>query len=472
VARKKADRGQTLNDRSSKRKYPEFSIAVRVPIAHARVDLTESGYMSGAGKTYKMSFNATWSMAVGGMVGGGIFSTLGVVIGISGQLAWLSFVVAGLIALASGYSYVELTAHYRKGGGAFTFLRQIGAMQSAGTLAWVLIVGYVLTNAVYAFTFGQYLAHVVGMGSWFARAAAIAIMAVFIGLNLRSIGQSSTVEIILVWFKMAVLVLLAGFGLYQWDPQMLSRGAPDAGIATAMFGAAAVFMAYEGFQLIAYDYEAIEDADKTMPRAVLSAIVVVIGVYALVALGTPMLIGADGVIEHKEVALALAGEQALGTAGLVIVTIAAAFSTGSAINSTLFATARLAREVTRKGELPAAVDHENRFGIPDRAVLALGIMAAAFAALGTLSGLVEAASLAFLCTFSIVGALAFHAHAGSRWITGFGALSSASAAIALIDRLRSSEPVGLILFGVLLLVAIFVRPWLLRHVRTQTPEGD
>ncbi|MCB1571971.1 MAG: hypothetical protein KDI72_13265, partial [Xanthomonadales bacterium] len=102
--------------------------------------------MSGSGE--KMSFNATWSMAVGGMVGGGIFSTLGVVIGISGDLAWFSFVVAGLIALAAGYSYVELTEHYGKGGGAFTFLRQIGAMQSAGTLAWVLIIGYVLTNAV------------------------------------------------------------------------------------------------------------------------------------------------------------------------------------------------------------------------------------------------------------------------------------------------------------------------------------
>ncbi len=35
----------------------------------------------------KMSFNATWSMAVGGMVAGGIFSTLGVVIGIAGALA-------------------------------------------------------------------------------------------------------------------------------------------------------------------------------------------------------------------------------------------------------------------------------------------------------------------------------------------------------------------------------------------------
>lgn len=420
----------------------------------------------------KMGFNATWSMAVGGMVGGGIFSTLGVVIGISGRLAWLSFVAAGLIALAAGYSYSALTAHYRKGGGAFTFLRQIGAMQSAGSLVWVLIIGYVLTNAVYAFTFGHYLAHVLGLGSWFARTSAVAIMAVFIGLNLRSLGQSSGVEIVLVWSKLVVLVGLAGFGLFHWDPAMLARGAPDAGIGKALFGAAAVFMAYEGFQLLAYDYEDIDKAETTLPRAVLSAIAVVIVVYVLVALGTPMLIGADGVIGHQEVALALAGEQAFGTTGLVIVTIAAAFSTGSAINSTLFATARLAREVTHKGELPAAVDHENRFGIPDRAVIGLGSMAALFAALGSLSGLVEAASLSFLCTFSIVCALAFHAQAGSRWVTAFGAMASATAAIALTDRLWHREPIALILFGALLLVAIFVRPWLLRHVQVQSSSDD
>ena len=36
-----------------------------------------------------LNFNQTWSMAVGGMVGGGIFSTLGVVIAIAGSWAWL-----------------------------------------------------------------------------------------------------------------------------------------------------------------------------------------------------------------------------------------------------------------------------------------------------------------------------------------------------------------------------------------------
>ena len=423
----------------------------------------------------KMNFNATFSMAVGGMIGGGIFSTLGVVIGIAGPLAWLSFLAAGLIALASGYSYVKLTDHYGKGGGAFTFLREIGLNGFAGSLAWVLIIGYVLTNAVYAFTFGHYLGYVVDLGPWFTRAAAVAIMLVFIGLNLRSVSQSSGVEIVLVWFKLVVLTALAAVGLWHWEPSMLSRGAPDAGIGVALFGAAAVFIAYEGFQLLAYDYDEIDQPKKTLPRAVISAIVVVILVYIAIALGTPMLIGADGVIEHKEVALALAGKQAFGTAGLAIVTVAAAFSTGSAINSTLFATARLTDDVTRGGELPQWLDHHNRFSIPDRAVIGLGTLGAVFAALGTLSGLVQAASLAFLGTFCIVCALAFHARTGYRLITGFGALAGAGAALSLVVRLFQTEPISLVLFAILLVIAVFVRPWLLRSARIvgqKSPSED
>ncbi len=416
------------------------------------------------GSTSKLGFNGTWSMAVGGMVGGGIFSTLGVVVAIAGAWAWLSFVYAGLIALAAGYSYVKLADLYGEGGGAFTFLREVQAKKFAGGLSWVLIVGYVLTNAVYAFTFGQYLGHVVGLGPWFARAAAVAIMAAFIGLNLRGVGEAGGVEVFLVWFKLVVLVGLAGWGLWLWDPPRLSSGVPDAGMGAALFGAASVFMAYEGFQLLTYDYDDIASPRKTLPRAVISAIGVVIAVYVLVALGTAMLVGADQIVQHEEVALAIAGRQAMGTAGLVVVTIAAAFSTGSAINATLFATARLAHKVAEDGELPEALEHRNAAGVPDRAVIVLGVAAAAFAALGGLTTLVEAASLAFLFTFTVVCALAFHERAGSRILTGPGAVAAAAAAIALIVRLVRTDPLALgVLFG-LALIAFLGRPWLLKRL--------
>ncbi len=418
----------------------------------------------------KLGFNGTWAMAVGGMVGGGIFSTLGVVIAIAGAWAWLSFAAAGLIALAAGYSYVKLAVRFGEGGGVFTFLREVDADGFAGSLSWVLTVGYVLTNSVYACTFGQYLGNVVDLGPWFPRAAAVGIMVLFIGLNLRGVGEAGGVEVFLVWFKLIVLVGLATFGLAQWDPRMLSRGIPESGLGAALFGAASVFMAYEGFQLVTYDYEDIESPRTTMPRALLSAIVVVIAVYVAVALGTAMLIGADTVMQHGEVALAIAGQRALGTAGLVIVTIGAAFSTGSAINSTLFATARLAHDVAKAGELPAALGHKNRIGIPDRAVVALGLLAALLAVVGTFSILVEAASLAFLFTFSVVCGLAFYLRVGRRIITGPGALAGAAASVALVTRLVQTDPLSLVFLGILVIVAVFGRPLLLRFVETDGPD--
>ena len=49
-------------------------------------------------------------------------------------------------------------------GGAFIFVRKINANDFADSLSLALIIGYVLTNAVYAFTFGQYFCYVIGLG--------------------------------------------------------------------------------------------------------------------------------------------------------------------------------------------------------------------------------------------------------------------------------------------------------------------
>lgn len=413
----------------------------------------------------KLGFQATWSMAVGGMVGGGIFSTLGVVIGIAGAWAWLSFVAGGLIALGAGYAYTRLAVEFGEGGGAFTFLREIDEEGFAGGLSWVLLFGYVLTNAVYAFTFGQYVGHVVGAGWWFPRLAALGIIAVFVILNLRGVAEASGFEIFLVWFKLVALVGLAAIGLARWDPGQLSSGVPDASPLLGLIAGASVFMAYEGFQLLTYDYEDIDDPDRTLPRAVMSAIVVVIVVYVIVTLGTTMLVGADVIVENEEVALAVAGREVAGVVGLVVITVAAAFSTGSAINSTLFATARLAERVAEAGELPMWLDHRNSRNLPDHAIGALGGSAAVLAVLGGLGSLVEAASIAFLVTFTVVCAIAFRQRAGRRLFTGGATLATAVATLGLGVRLVVTDPIAIGGLAVVVAVAIWGRPRLLASAR-------
>jgi amino acid transporter len=294
---------------------------------------------------------------------------------------------------------------------------------------------------------------------------------VFLGVNLMGVGEAGGVEVFLVWFKLAVLMGLAGLGLARWAPEMLSRGVADASISDAIFGAASVFMAYEGFQLLTYDYEDIRDPDRTLPRAVLSAILVVVLVYVAVAIGTAMLIGADQVVQYEEVALSIAGREAFGTLGVVIVTIAASFSTGSAINATLFATARLSHEVAGAGELPAGLKHQNKEGVPDRAVISLALLAAVFASVGSLSSLVEAASLAFLFTFAVVSGIAFSESVGSRILTGIGALGAGSATLALAFRLARNAPHTLGLFALVVATAVGARPLLLKHFRGSGDDG-
>lgn len=306
------------------------------------------------------------------MVGGGIFSVLGVVVMLAGRWAWLSFTIAGLIALATAYSYSQLAEKFGEGGGAFTFLREVNREDFAGSLSWVLIFGYILTISVYAFTFGHYVAYVFDFGAWMPRSCALVVVFALTAVNLKGVGESELLEIITVWGKLLILVSLAAIGLWKWQPQQLTAGIESKGIIGAMIGAASVFMAYEGFQLLAYDYEDIRNPKKTLPRAVISAVVVVIIVYVLVAIGATMLVGAKTIVGKKEVAIAVAGREALGAWGLGLATIAAAFSSGSAINATLFATARLMHEVAKDRELPPVLCHRNENGVPDRPITIIG----------------------------------------------------------------------------------------------------
>lgn len=149
--------------------------------------------------------------------------------------------------------------------------------------------------------------------------------------------------------------------------------------------------------------------------------------------------------------MASAGQAAMGTTGLVAVTVAAVFSTGSAINATLFATARLTRSVADNGQLPAWLGATNDDGTPFAAVITIGTCAAALAAIGHLARLVEAASLVFLVAFAMVTAIAWRHQIGNRIETAAGTIAAATAALLLLGRLATDSPT--ILLATLSIVA-------------------
>lgn len=386
---------------------------------------------SEAGPKQALGLPGAWAMAVGGMIGGGIFSTLGVVIAVAGHWAWLSFLIGGIIAFATGRSYAGLTVELGEPGGSYTYLGSLGYRRLARGIAWVLILGYTLTVAVYAFTFGAYLANSVGAATWLAHAAALGIIAVLAAINLIGAREATIVELVAVWAKLAILLTLAGIGLARWAPEKLVAPHAEPGFLAALVGTGVVFMAYEGFQLLSYDYDEMKNPSRTISRAMPLAIAATMAVYIAVALGAPMLVGAEAVIAHKEVALAEAGRAAMGGAGFVAVTIAAVFSTASAINATVFATARLADYAASEGELPALFARRNRAGVPWFGTLVISGLAAVLAIVGGIESLVEAGSFVFLLVFALVNAVALRRRIAGTMFPLIGLAGSLGSAIML-----------------------------------------
>jgi len=399
------------------------------------------------------------AMAIGGMIGGGIFSVLGVTIDLAGHLAFATFLIGGAIAALTAHAYSRLALHSGRAGGPFAYLREEGHPGPAAWVAWMLIVGYVFALAVYAFTFGHYASHLLsGDSALVARLAGVGVLAAFIAVNVRGVTASGLTEDVVVAVKLAVLGGIAVVGLAMLSPSRLEP-LDNEGLAGVFLGAAVIFVAYEGFELLPYDYDDLDRPRRTLPRALYLSVAVVVLVYVAVTLASQMLLPDATIAARKEVAFALVGEEALGKAGLWAATVGAIFSTSSAINATLFSTARLVRDVSDAGEMPAALGRQ-RAGVPVGAIVWIALLGAAFSLLPGITEIVSFGSLTFLLVFGLINLLHARHTATPGWDRGLaylGGTGCSLAAGALVYYLARWDAAGLALVAACLTAIALAR---------------
>jgi len=88
--------------------------------------------------TNRMTLRGAVFLGIGAMVGAGIFALLGEAGTIAGSAVWLSFLIAGLISLALGYTFVKLGSRYPSSGGLVTYLIQgFGNGRLVGVSSWL-----------------------------------------------------------------------------------------------------------------------------------------------------------------------------------------------------------------------------------------------------------------------------------------------------------------------------------------------
>ncbi|WEL23378.1 Amino acid permease [Candidatus Nanohalovita haloferacivicina] len=387
-------------------------------------------------------------MGIGGIIGGGIFAALGVAASIAGDAAFIAYLLAGFVALASAYSYVNMTSHLEDEGGSFTFLEHyVDNKNIAGMVGWILVVGYIGTMAMYSYAFGSFAANALPFTSELLRPVlSVGIIGLFVLVNFLGPSKAGSSEDLLVYAKICILGLFSISGLYMifQRPELtfFAEGVLQHGFLSPIFAVGAIFVSFEGFQLLTYEYSEIEGGHDTLKKAAYISVIASTLIYVLVALVTTNLMTAEQIAVHKETALAFASSQIfhnyfLQTGSVLLVSVAALFSTASAINATLFGTSRLTYRIASDNELPDLFSFRNSKGVPTHSIAVVGGLTALFTFLGSLEEVTTFASVAFISIFAIVNFICLkdRESRNNGWVPAFGLLGSLSALVLLIVHL-------------------------------------
>lgn len=308
----------------------------------------------------KMGLWSAVSLGIGGMIGAGIFSILGVAASLAGGAVYLAFLLAGGVALLCAYSYAHLGQTFPSAGGPVEFLlKGFGDGYLSGGFNILLWLGYIFVLALYAKAFAGYALTFFASdgGPWVNNGMATLIILLFTGVNFIGVKAVGRSELIIVAFKTGILVLFAGVGLFFIQPDKLSFSAWPK-VDNILFAAGILFVAYEGFGLITNAAEDLKNPQKNLPRALYLSVFIVIGIYLAVSLTVIGNLTVEKIIQAKEYALAAAARPFLGQIGFRIMAIAALFSTASAINATLYGGANISYMMARVGQLPRELERK------------------------------------------------------------------------------------------------------------------
>jgi len=407
----------------------------------------------------KLSLFDAVGMAVGGMVGGGIFAVLGQAATAAGNGAFISFGIAGCLALVTGVSYARLTSAYDEAGGSFSYVEELAGSSAAGTLSWFLLLGYLFTNALYAYTFGAYAVRLVDAPPSWTPFFGSGIVLVMASVNVAGVALSATVEDAVVYGKIVLLLGLGAIGATAVNPDEAFPLVEASG-GSILGAAALIFVGYEGFQLLTYDYDDIADHRKNLHRAIWISIPFVTLLYMFIAFVLTGTVSAETISVQEETVLAEIARPVLGHLGLVLVLIAAVLSTASAINATLFATGRLARRVSRDRQIPGILTRWSVHGVPVLFLTTQVSLAVILIFSADLGQIVAFSSLIFLLVFGVVNAAAVwhEVFSGRRRIVPvLGVLGCLGAVGALVSDLWSSEPRTLWVIGGIALLVLLLR---------------
>ena len=408
------------------------------------------------------------AIGVGGMVGGGIFAVLGEAVSLAHGATAVAFSFAGIVALLSAYSYAKLSVFYQSEGGTVAFVdAAFGHNLLSGSLNLMLWLSYLVTISLYAVAFSSYGATFFQTHSKLLTHILISLAIILPALiNLLSASFVSKSESFIVAIKLALLFLIIGSSSSYVSLERLSVehwSSPFSIVVAGMI----IFVAYEGFELIANAAQEVKDPKKNLPRAFYFSVIFVIILYILIAIITVGSVDEKSLLEAKDYALAIAAEPALGKLGFTLVSVAALLATLSAINATIYGNARLAYIIASEGELPSILKHEKN-KIPTMGVVFTLGFSLIIANSINLDEIAIIGSASFLLIFFVVNISAFKLAkkiGASKFITFISSVFSLFSLLVLLYFTYKTDATAVVTFFAFVLISFLFESFYGRYIR-------
>lgn len=341
------------------------------------------------------------AIALGGMVGGGIFSILGIATENIGNATPVAILIGGVLALFAAYSYVKLALLYQDEGATYSFFKKAfpQSKTTSSIIGWLIVFGYISTLALYAFTFASYFCsqiEALNHPIWQKIISGL-IITIFAVINLVSVKGMGKLEDLMVYSKIVILLFISGMLAGKGDIQNLLPVFESQSCLTQILIVSSItFVAYEGFQLVIHAYNEMANPQKNIPKAIYSSIGIATFLYLILSIAALATIPKEIIIADKEYALAAGAKTYLGNFGQFIVIFGALLATSSAISGTLFGASRLMAVVAKDGYFPSPLGKKIKTYIPHNAIITMSIFAFVLLATGGLQVILEFGSITFI----------------------------------------------------------------------------
>ena len=342
----------------------------------------------------------TWDAASAGLaaiLGAGIFAAIAPAAGIAGGSVVLALALAAGVAGFNASSAAQLAAAYPRAGGTYEFATRVLGPWWGFAAGWMFAVANTMGVAAIAQAFSGYLHALVPAVP--APAYAVALLVVVTVINALGIRRSVNVTNVVVVLEVVALAAVIAVGAPGFHAARLAPFAPN-GLGGLLRAAGLLFFAYTGYARIATLVEEVRDPQRTIPRAIISALSIAALLYVGVSLVVVGVLG-PAATAHSASPLRAAMVAVGNPVGVVIVVAGALVTTFNEDLSDALGVSRVVFAMARGRDLPARLARLTTGANPAGAVVLTGCVAAILAALVPFGAQVAVSSFGSLLYYSI-----------------------------------------------------------------------